>query len=103
METATAIRTWKNGKATLTVTFPDGTTKTTSGKRAGEAVCVIAFFGGYHEKWLMQTRSNAEQAATEVHRDRTRTSITVRHGYARPKTIEVEPNLTVHMVMVTEA
>lgn len=44
METTTAItatRTIKNGKATVTVTFPDGTTFNRAGKIAERATCAM--------------------------------------------------------------
>jgi hypothetical protein len=56
METTTAItatRTIKNGKATVTVAFPDGTTFSRAGKIAERATCAMVSIDQSNGQWFV--------------------------------------------------
>lgn len=101
METTTAItaiRTIKNGKATITVTFPDGTTAKASGARAERAEAARVAY--YDNKWVfMGLRADAQQAEAEAHRGRQPREI----WCGRTLVQTTEGNPTSSAIIVTEA
>lgn len=98
MEATTATRTIKNGKAIVTVTFPDGTTVQASGARALRAEAVKV---AYHDnKWvLVGLRADAQQAEAEARRGRQGQEIYC--GRTLVQTIEGNP--TCSAIIITEA
>lgn len=92
----TAVRTVKNGKATITVSLPDGTTRTVGGDRAARATVV-----------LVEERTNrqgayavccrGDRAAAEREAERQSTRTTMRH---RGEDIPTRPIPTVAVPVV---
>lgn len=97
-----ATRTIKNGKATVTVTFPDGTTQKCGGARAERAEGVVVFIH-YHGYWKAGLRNSLTVAQNEALRANTPRTITLTKGFARPHTYETEGNPDFFACPITEA
>lgn len=97
-QVVTATRTIKKGKATVTVTFPDGTTAQASGARAERAEAARVAY--YDNRWvLIGLRANLQSAEAEAHRSRQTRE--VRCGRTVVQTIEGNP--TSSAIAITEA
>lgn len=101
--TTTAIRTHKNGKATVTITLPDGATVTMGGARAARAE--VALVGKCLERgeWYVSgLRADAKAGEAEAERIRTRTYFTIRNHVSRPVQIPCTPNPDFYAIRITE-
>ena len=95
--TATAVRTVRNGKATITVTLSDGTSRELRGKRAERGAAVIVWHSRYRGGPEMACRADLAAAYTEAQRITTQTEIRTRFGV-----VPCEPSAWAFVARVTE-
>jgi hypothetical protein len=92
----TAARTWTDGKATITVTFADGTTQTVGGARAARAAAVLVVDQGGKPPKVM-CRASVADAEGEAARRSSGAPIKTQYG-----TVPSTPEPTA-VVLITEA
>ena len=105
METTTAItatRTIKNGKATVTITLPDGTTAKAGGARAERAEGAIAYKNRYGD-WKVGLRASLTVAQNEADRKSRPHTVTHRSGFSRPYVVQFNGNPDYYACPITEA
>ena len=102
--TATATRTYNDGRATVTVNLEDGTTWTTTGKNAANAQAVLlgAFRPGT-ELGALGVRGDAAAARKEAHRLATETERKLRGRISGGKIQQVTPYHRTAVVEVVDA
>jgi hypothetical protein len=95
----TAVRSWNRTgtKATITITYPDGSTRTAGGTRAARAQAVVLACWNDDALGLYGVRGDLHAAQVEAHRLATRT--TMRHA---GHTFDVSPAREAVAVPVTE-